>query len=171
MAIAGTRNRGGGVTPHLLVRGAAEASAFYQRAFGAQELYRSSLPGGEGLHIEMRIAGTLVLLTDEMRPSGDDPGHMMAGVGSPQTLCGTSVVIDLCVDDADAMYERAVGAGAKATLPMADTFWGDRYGWVTDPFGHVWAILSVMEELTPEQVAERMASYVDECGAGTNTGH
>lgn len=161
MAIKGARPRNLSMTPHLLVRGAAEASAFYQRAFGAMELYRSELPDGAGLHIKLRIGDALVWITDETPPSMDDPGHMTVNIGSPQSLCGTSVIIELCVKDADAAFNRAVGAGAKPTLPLDNAFWGDRYGWVTDPFGHVWAITAVLEELTPEQVAQRMAACVE----------
>jgi uncharacterized glyoxalase superfamily protein PhnB len=161
MAIRGARPSDGTVTPHLLVRGGAAAADFYKRAFGARELYRSPLPGGVGLHLKLRIENTFVWVTDETPPTMDDPGHMAVKLGSPQSLCGTSVVLELCVQDADALFERAVAAGATPTLPMSDAFWGDRYGWVTDPFGHIWAITAVQEELTPEQIAERLASIAE----------
>ena len=78
---------------------------------------------------------------------------------SPQTLGGTSTVLELYVDDADAAHRRAVDAGATPTLPVSDTFWGDRYGWVTDPFGHIWALMTAQEEITAEEVDARMTEY------------
>jgi PhnB protein len=164
MAIRGARAADRTVTPHLLVRNASKAMDFYRRAFGAVELYRSPLPHMPGFHIKMRVGQTVVLLTDEIRPTADDPGHMMASVGSPQTLCGTSVVLETYVDDVDAVYDRAVREGAKPTLPLSDAFWGDRYGWVTDPFGHVWGLATIREELTPQQVQQRMEEYMAKAG-------
>ena len=158
MAIKGARANDRSVTPHLLVRSAEQALDFYKRAFGAKELFRSKLPYGDGLHIHMRIGETMVMLTDEMPPNEENDGHFQVNLGSPQTLCGTSVVLEVLVDDVDAAYQKAVDAGGKASMPVSDTFWGDRYGWITDPFGHIWGLATVKEELTPEQIAARMAA-------------
>ena len=80
---------------------------------------------------------------------------------SPQTLGGATMLLELTVEDVDESYKRAVEAGAIPTLPVSDQFWGDRYGWITDPFGHVWAIATIKEELTPEQVQERMMQFME----------
>ena len=144
------------VTPYLIVKDAAGAIEFYKRAFGATELYRSPMPDGNGIHAKVRIAKSVVLISDE-RPVA--PGGPGVSLHSPQTLGGTSTVFELYVDDADAAYQRAVSAGATPTLPISDTFWGDRYGWVTDPFGHIWAIMTAREEVSAEEVDARMAEY------------
>lgn len=161
MAIKGARPANGSITPHLAVRNAKEAVEFYKRAFGAVELYSSALPFGCGMHFHLRIAKTLVMVTDEMpaelaKKEGEESIDSQVVLQSPQTLGGTSMVLELIVDDVDASYRRAVEAGAVPTLPVSDQFWGDRYGWVTDPYGHIWALATVKEELTPEQVHERM---------------
>jgi PhnB protein len=130
---------------------------FYRRAFGAIELYRSELPGGGGLHIHLQVADTLVMLTDEMTaPENDESINSQIVLRAPQSLGGNSVLLQLTVEDADQAYQRALDAGATPTLPLSNTFWGDRYGWVTDPLGHIWGISAPLEELTPEQVQERM---------------
>jgi uncharacterized glyoxalase superfamily protein PhnB len=130
---------------------------FYRRAFGAIELYRSELPSGGGLHIHLQVADTLVMLTDEMTaPENDESINSQIVLRAPQSLGGNSVLLQLTVEDADEIYQRALDAGATPALPLSDTFWGDRYGWVTDPLGHIWEISAPLEELTPEQVQERM---------------
>ena len=156
MAIKGARSEDGRLTPHLIVRGAAEAVEFYQRAFGARELYQSPLPGGGGLHVHLQIERSMIMLTEEA------PGHPDVKLASPVTLGGVSSLVEIFVKDVDTAYARAVDAGAVPTLPLADTFWGDRYGWVTDPFGHIWALATAKEELTPEQVHTRMMALVAE---------
>jgi len=157
MAIRGARARSGSLTPHLIVPDAAEAMDFYRRAFGPIELYRSELPAGGGLHIHLRVADTLVMLTDEMTPPENEESiNSQIVLRAPQSLGGNSVLLQLTVEDADEVYRRALDAGATPTLPLSDTFWGDRYGWVTDPLGHIWEISAPLEELTPEQVQERM---------------
>ena len=156
MAIKGARPEDGRVTAHLLVRGAEQAVEFYKRAFGATELYRSPMPDGNGIHAKVRIAQSVVLISDE-RPVA--PGGPGVSLHSPHTLGGTSTVLELYVDDADAAYQRAVSAGATPTLPVSNTFWGDRYGWVTDPFGHIWALMTAQEEITAEEVDARMTEY------------
>jgi PhnB protein len=154
MAIKGGRPNTRQIAPHLIVGNGARAVEFYQQAFGAEELYRSEMPSGVGLHAQLRIADSVLLISDENLQQ-----HPEAGIKSPATLGGTGVLLELYVDNVDAWYERAVQAGATPAMPPADTFFGDRYGWVTDPFGHLWSLATVQEELTPEQVAERMRGY------------
>jgi uncharacterized glyoxalase superfamily protein PhnB len=167
MAIKGARAANGTVTPHLVVRNAKEAVEFYKRAFGAVELYRSPLPFGCGMHFHLRVDQTLVMVTDEMpaelaKKESEESIDSQVVLRSPQTLGGTATLLELIVEDVDASYRRAVEAGAVPTLPVSDQFWGDRYGWVTDPYGHIWALATVKEELTPEQVHERMTRLLAE---------
>lgn len=137
------------VIPHLILSDAAAAIAFYVKAFGAVEEHRMLVPGETRvMHASVRIGDSRVFLCDEF------PEH---GAKSPRTLGGTPVKIHLSVEDADALAARAVEAGATVDLPVTEMFWGDRYGILTDPFGHVWSVSTHVVDLTPEQVAERMA--------------
>ena len=135
------------VTPHLIVDGAARAIEFYKAAFGATEEMRLPAPDGKLMHARLRIGGAAVMLVDEM------PHCNALG---PKTLKGTPVTIHLFVEDADAVFARAVKAGASALMPPADMFWGDRYGVVTDPFGHCWSIATHQRDLTPEEINKGM---------------
>ena len=119
------------VTPHLICAGAGAAIDFYKKAFGATETSRMPGPGGKLMHASIRIGDSAVMLVDEMPEWGS--------LG-PKALKGSPVVIHLYVDDVDAFTARAVAAGAKVTMPVADMFWGDRYGQLEDPFGHRWEI-------------------------------
>ncbi len=124
-----------GVAPHLVCKGAGAALDFYVKAFGGTEMVRLPGPDGRLMHGSVKINNCMVMLADEF---GDvDEQHRNA---APPTLGGTSVVIHLQVDDCDAWAARAVAAGAKTIMPMADMFWGDRYGVIEDPFGHRWSI-------------------------------
>jgi PhnB protein len=119
-----------GVTPYLTVHGASEASEFYQRAFGATELARMPDQDGKRLiHCHLRINDADVMMSDDFPEHGSGTGAGPKGV-----------TLHLHVDDADAWFERAVAAGATVTMPLADQFWGDRYGQLRDPFGHTWSI-------------------------------
>jgi PhnB protein len=135
------------VTPHLICAGAAEAIAFYQKAFDAAEISR--LPGHDGklMHASIRIGDSVVMLTDEA------PAW---GVVGPQSLKGSPVAIHLYVEDVDAFSARAVAAGAKITMPIADMFWGDRYGQLEDPFGHRWSVATHIQDLRPEEIQQAM---------------
>lgn len=138
------------VVPHLVVRGGNAAIDFYKRAFGALGVRRMPGPGGQSvMHAELQTGNARLYLADEF------PG--MAG-RSPLALKGSPVVIHLWFTDVDAAFARAVGAGAKVTIPLADTFWGDRDGQVNDPFGHSWALATPKEDLTPEQTMQRAAA-------------
>ena len=140
----------GSVTPHLVVRGAARAIEFYKRAFGAEEAMRMpSRDGQKVMHAELRIGDSLVFLNDEFPEMG---------ARAPESLGGTPVTLHLYVQDADAVFARAVAAGARPLMPLQDMFWGDRYGKLADPFGHEWAIATHKEDLTPEEIGKRVAA-------------
>ena len=158
MAIKGARADNGRITPHLMIRGGRKAIEFYTRAFGATVLYESAMPHGDGIHAHLQVGKTMIMITDEQPPS---PAGMML-VAAPESLGGTTTILEMYVDDVDAVYQRAVDAGGKPMMPIGDAFYGDRTGWVADPFGHIWAISTVKEDLTPEQVHERMmAAFKD----------
>jgi PhnB protein len=135
------------VTPYLTVKGAAQAIEFYKRAFGAQEVERMPGPDGKSvMHAELKIGDSIVMLSDEFP---------QMGTRSPQTLGGSSGYLFLYVSDVDAAFKRAVDAGAKATMPPADMFWGDRFAKVSDPFGHEWGMATHKEDLSPEEIRKR----------------
>ncbi len=139
------------ITPHLVVKGASEAIEFYKRAFGAEELCRIPMPGPDGQvrlgHAELQIGDSRLFLADEFPERGSTGPN-----GS------SPVTIHLYVTDTDATFGQAVEAGATAIMPPADMFWGDRYARLVDPFGHHWAIATHQEDVTPEQMQERMAA-------------
>jgi PhnB protein len=149
------------VTPYLTIRGAAQAIEFYQKAFGAEEHMRMPMPDGRLAHAEIRIGGSFVFISDEFPEMGGNP--------SPQGLGGTTVNVMLYLKDVDATFNDAVAAGATVKMPPTDMFWGDRFAKVTDPFGHDWALATHKEDLTPEQIGERMAqAFSQPCGAATS---
>ncbi len=131
------------LTPHIVVKGAAKAMDFYKKAFGAEEISRHAMPDGTILHALMRIGDSMLMLNDEFP---------QMGAKGPSTIGGTPVTLNLYVQDADKVWQQALAAGAKATMPIADQFWGDRYGIVTDPFGHAWSIATHKQDLTPDQL-------------------
>jgi Uncharacterized protein conserved in bacteria len=135
------------VTPYLIIEGAGEALEFYKRAFGAEVI--SSMPGPDGavMHAEIRIGGAALMLGEAC----PDRGHF-----GPKALKGSPVSIMLYVESADAVAERAQKAGAKVTQPVADTFWGDRYGTLEDPFGHKWGVATHMRDVTEAEMIEAM---------------
>ena len=135
------------LTPHLVCRGAAAAIEFYGRAFGAIELFRLPGPDGRLIHACVRIGDSQLFLVDEM------PEH---GALGPQALKGSPVTIHLQVQDADAVFARAVQAGATVGMPLADMFWGDRYGRVTDPFGHSWSIATHVRDVSSDDMVAAM---------------
>jgi len=137
------------VTAHLTVRDAAALIEFYKKAFGAVERRRAPGPDGKSImHAEIQIGDSIVFLNDEFPEMG-----ALSPLGS-QT---TPVTLHLYVEDADKQFEQALSAGAVVVMPLADQFWGDRYGIVKDPSGHQWSIGSHMEDLTPQQMQQRMA--------------
>lgn len=134
------------ISPSLTVDGAAEAIEFYKRAFGATERMRMAMPDGKIGHAELDIGDSVVMLNDAFPQSS---------VQSPKQLGGTTASVFLYVDDVDSVVQDAIDAGATVTMPVADQFWGDRFGTVSDPFGHHWAIATHVEDLTPEEIAVR----------------
>jgi PhnB protein len=134
------------VTPYLTLDDAGEAIEFYKDAFGATEKVRMEAPDGTIGHAELEIGDSIVMLADAMPQSTTRP---------PRELGGTSAGVFLYVKDVDATVKQATKAGAKVTQEVSDMFWGDRFGSVKDPFGHVWSIATHIEDLTPEEIAER----------------
>jgi PhnB protein len=137
-------------TPYLIVKDGAGALAYYKRAFGATELSRHADPDGKVRHAEFRIGDSPFMLSEECAEFPDWQ--------SPQSRGGTPVHLYLYVEDCDALFGRAIAAGAKELLPMKDQFYGDRSGGLTDPFGHVWYIATHKEDLSPDEIAERAAA-------------
>lgn len=128
------------LSPHLVVSDGAAAIEFYKRAFGAIELRRMAAPDGvRVMHCALDLGGSTVMLAD------DFPEYRGGKSATPEALGGTPVTLHLQVDDADAAFSRAVEAGAAVTMPLKDQFWGDRYGQLRDPFGHMWSIGSALK--------------------------
>lgn len=136
------------LTPHLVCRNAAEAIDFYVRAFGAVEQGRLPGPDGRLMHAMLRIGDAPLMLVDEY----PDQGAL-----SPLALKGSPVTLHLYVADVDATVARAVEAGARVTMPVADMFWGDRYGRLEDPFGHQWSVATHQRDVSREEMAAAMA--------------
>ena len=135
------------VTPHIVCAGAAQAIEFYKKAFGATEEARLPGPDGKLMHAMIRINGSAVMLVDE------NPEWGMLG---PKSLKGTPVTIHLYVEDADAFVARAEKAGATVTMPVAEMFWGDRYGKIEDPFGHHWSVGTHVRDVSMEEAQQAM---------------
>ncbi|MBI5259741.1 MAG: VOC family protein [Burkholderiales bacterium] len=140
-----------GALPYLTIKGASDAIAFYQRVFGAEQLVRLDAPDGSVLHAELRVGPSSFLLTEE-RPQ-------MGALG-PLTLGGSASSAVLYVPDADAVVARALAAGATATMPLADQFWGDRSGAIIDPFGHHWFISTHLEEPSEDELKRRLQAMM-----------
>jgi PhnB protein len=139
------------VTPGLVVRGAAQAIDFYKKALGAQELVR--MPGADGtiMHAELKIGDSVIFISDEV------PGKGVTR--SPQTLGGCTGTLNIYVPNVDQVFKQAIAAGGKESMPVADQFWGDRYGTFTDPFGHSWGVATHKEDLTAEEMQQRMQEF------------
>ena len=137
------------ITPYLIVSGGAKALEFYAQAFGAIERLRIQDPTGKVGHAEIDIGGSCVMLADE---------HPEIGALGPHSVGGSPVSIHLYVEDVDAVVARAVAAGAILARPVADQFYGDRVGGITDPFGHRWFIATHKEDLTSAELHRRAAA-------------
>lgn len=131
------------VTPHIVCAGAAGAVEFYKKAFNAVELTRLDGPAGKLAHACIQIGSSRVMLADEYPEWGS--------VG-PNTLKGSPVTLHLYVEDADQVFAQAINAGATLKMPLTDMFWGDRYGIVTDPYGHIWAIAMHIKDVSLEEM-------------------
>lgn len=136
------------VTPYLVCKDANAAIAFYAKALGAVELFRMPGPTGKIAHAQIKIGDSVLMMTDE---------NAECGMAGPLTLKGTPVSLYLYVEDADKTFDRAVSAGMTVRAPLADMFWGDRWGEVEDPFGHHWHIASRTREPSMEEMQRAMA--------------
>lgn len=141
------------LTPHLMCRDAAGAVDFYKRAFGAQEVRVVRTPQGTVMHAALTIGGAMFFLAEECPEFGSR---------SPQGLGGTPVVLNLHVKDCDAVFGRAAAAGCTVRMPLQDMFWGDRYGVLTDPYGHAWSVATTVREVSQEELEKGAAA----CGSG-----
>ena len=142
------------LTPSLVVHDARKAIEFYKKAFGAEEVMVMRTPDGQHImHSELKIGNSRIFVNDEF------PGWH---IQSPRSLKGSTTVVHIYAEDVDAAFDRAVKAGAKATMPVADMFWGDRYGSLTDPFGHSWGIATHKEDPTPEEIGRRAKAWFEQ---------
>ncbi len=136
------------ITPHIICADALEAIEFYKKAFNAIELMRLPGPDGKLMHASVQIGDSQLMLAEE---------NPQWGALGPKTLKGSPITIHLQVENADETMAQAVAAGAKITMPIADMFWGDRYGQMEDPFGHRWSIATHTRDVTPEEMQAEMA--------------
>ena len=158
MSIKGGKPNDRRVVPNLIVKDAAKALDFYKAALGAEPVYVSRPPNGVVLHAQLRVGETLFLISHEnMGMPEEQFARFEQGMRtrSPETLKGTSAVLELYVDDVEETFRKAIEAGGKIKMQIADTFYGDRLGQFEDPFGHVWGVGQVIEELEPEEVDRR----------------
>lgn len=148
--VSGKRRTPQVVTPHIVCADAAKAIEFYKKAFGATELMRLPGPDGKIMHASIEVYGGMIMMVDE---------SPLWGSFSPLSLKGSPVTIHLNVPDVDAVVERAAAAGVKVVMPVADMFWGDRYGVIEDPFGHKWSIATHQRDMTAEEIQKAMAEF------------
>ena len=141
--------------PYLTVDDAEAAIEYYKKAFGAKERTRMPMPDGKIGHAELEIGQSIIMLSDPIPQGSTRP---------PKELGGTSASIFLFAEDVDAVVKRAVDAGATVTMEVADQFWGDRFGSITDPFGHSWGIATHVEDVPPEEMAERAKAALAAAG-------
>ena len=144
------------ITPHLIIKQAGDAIAFYEKAFGAKQKMCLPAPDGSIMHAEIMIGDSMLMIAEDM--------EMMDYVFAPTKLGGTTATVALYVEDADALFKQAVDAGATAIMEPNDAFWGDRYSKVRDPFGHEWEIITHLEDLTPEEIGQRAAAMFAQGG-------
>ncbi len=146
------------ITPHLVVKGGAEAMAFYEKAYGAIECRRMAAPDGKLMHGDLQIGDSHVYLCEE----SPEWGQL-----SPLSLGGSPVSINIYTEDAEAFFARAIAAGATVKMPLMDMFWGDRFGKLADPFGHEWTVSQHLADYTPEEMAERGAAAMADAESGS----
>jgi PhnB protein len=145
------------LTPYLAVEDAAKAIEFYKDAFGAEEFVRMPGPGGTIAHAELQIGDSKLMLSDPFPQSNVRP---------PSERGGPTASVFMYVEDVDSLFEQAQRAGAEVVSELEDMFWGDRFGTLSDPFGHVWSIATHKEDLSEEEMAERSKAAMAEMGAG-----
>ena len=140
------------ITPHIVVSDAAKAIEFYKKVFGAQERERFLTPDGKAvMHAQLKIGNSMLMLGSESPPT----------CLSPKSRGGTTVSLFLYVENADALFERAVQAGCMVKMPLMDQFWGDRCGQVEDPFGHQWSVATHKQDLTKDQIAAGARAFFE----------
>jgi PhnB protein len=144
------------ITPYLAVDDAAKAIEFYRDAFGADEVIRMPGPDGKIAHAELQLGDSKLMLSDPFPESNVQP---------PSARGGPTASVFMYVEDVDGIFEQAQKAGAKVVSPLENMFWGDRFGTVSDPFGHVWSLATHVEDLTEEEMAERSRAAMAEMGA------
>jgi PhnB protein len=143
-------------TPYLIVKGAVDAIEFYKRAFGATEMLRMADPQGGIAHAEIKIGDSVIMLADE---------HPSMGYRGPRSIGGSSVSILLYLEDVDAVFARAIKAGAKSQRPVMNQFYGDRSGTLEDPFGHVWTVATHVEDVPPAEMKRRAEAAMSAAAA------
>jgi len=139
------------VTPSLIVRDAAKAIDYYKKALGAQELVRMPGPDGKIMHAELKIGDSVIFLAEE--------NPQMQNVKSPQSLGGCTGTLNVYVPNVDDLFRQAISAGGRESMPVADQFWGDRYGSFVDPFGYSWGIGTHKEDLSPQEMGKRAQEF------------
>ena len=139
------------LTPFLTVRNAVRAIEFYKQAFGAQERGVAKGPDGKVMHAEVKIGDSVIMLSDEFPEFGSL---------SPQSIGGSPMGLHIYIENVDAAFDRAVKAGAQVEMPVADQFWGDRYGKLKDPFGHKWSIATHKRDMSPEEIEEAQNDFM-----------
>jgi PhnB protein len=145
------------ITPTLTLDNAAQTIEWYKKALGAEEVSRSVGPDGKIMHAEIKIGNSRVMMNDVM----------MGGKG-PKAYGGSPAGLWLYVENSDTLFNRAVGAGAKVQMPLADQFWGDRGGAITDPEGYTWWIATRKEDLTPAEMQQRAAEFFKQMAQTTS---
>lgn len=140
------------LTPHLVVKGAAEAADFYKDVFNAEEISRMLTQEHRIMHLELKIGDSMLFICEESPPMN---------CHGPTALGGTPVTIHVFVEDVDAVFNRAAKAGATVTMPAKNMYWGDRYGKFVDPFGHHWGVATRLENLTPEEIESRQDAFFE----------
>lgn len=148
------------VSPHIVVPDAGEASAWYARAFGAREVSRVPLPGDRVMSVEVQIGETDIHIGSEF-PA--------AGILSPRSIGGTATVLQISTEDAQALWRRALDAGAEQRHPLAEQFWGELHGQLSDPFGHRWNIAQKIRDVPPDEIAAAAAELFGQ--QATGSGH
>ncbi len=140
------------VTPFLSLKNATKAIQFYKDALGARVIEKNDSPDGKVMHAVIQIGDSLLMLADEFPQS-------KCGISSPQSLKGSTTMLHLYVEDVDTAFNKAVKAGAKVIMPVSDAFWGDRYGQLEDPFGHLWSIATHKVDLSKEEITKAAEEF------------
>jgi len=138
------------VTPYLVIKGAAQAINYYEKVFGAKTTVRMDRPDGQVGHAELKIGDSIIMLADE------NPQMAMPGHGSATAIGGSPVSLYVYLPNVDDVVAKAAAEGAKILKPVQDQFYGDRSGFLQDPFGHFWGIATHVEDVSPKEMAERM---------------